>query len=262
MRYWVVLILTSFVLLNGCASHVSTSPAPSSSIKVANNPKASTYNVQLGVGYLKQGNYDLAKEKLTLALQQDPKSSTANSAMGYFLEKTGDYSRAEDYYKQAISLSNTSDAGSAVNNYGTFLCRRGQYQAAQEQFLKAAIDPNYLTPGKAYENAGLCALLIPDTKQAINYFQEALQKNPNLPNSMLQLAQLYYSNGDYKNSYKYLERYLQKNSPTAASLWLGIRLANQRNDVNSAATFAVLLKSQFSTSKEYQEYLKSKETTN
>jgi len=257
MRSLVILVFATVMMLSGCtSSQISKS---SSAPKVTNNPKASEYNVQLGVGYLRQGNYERAKEKLLLALQQNPQSSSANSAMGYFLEKTGDYSQAEDYYKQAISLA--AEPGAAENNYGTFLCRRGRYQEAQEAFLKAATDPKYLKPANAYENAGLCALLIPDQKQAILYFQEALQKNPNMPNSILQLGQLYYDAGDYTNSYKYLERYLKLNRPNASSLWLGIRLAKQKNDTNLAATYALLLKSQFSTSKEYQDYLKSQGTT-
>ncbi|MBX9705885.1 MAG: tetratricopeptide repeat protein, partial [Gammaproteobacteria bacterium] len=143
-------------------------------------------------------------------------------------------------------------------NYGTFLCRQGQYPAALTQFEQAAKDPNYLTPANSLENAGLCALLIPDQNKAIAYFQAALQKNPNMSTSILQLGEIYYSKGDFTQSYKYLEQYLKGNEPTAEALWLGIQLAYQRGDSSSANSYGLLLKSQFASSQQYQDYLKLK----
>ncbi len=255
MRLRISIVLIASFLLAGCVSSGSTV-----STKNTLNPKASDYNVQLGVGYLRQGNYDRAKQKLLLALQQNPNSSTANAAMAYFLEKTGDDSSAEDFYQKAIS--NAKDPGAAENNYGTFLCRRGRYKEAEVQFMKAVSDMNYIKPANAYENAGLCAMLIPNQTQAIDYFKQALQKNPNMATSILQLGEIYYSQHDYAQAYKYLESYLKNNEPTADSLWLGIRLSYQRGDYNSASSYGLLLKSQFPNSKQYQEYLKLKAAKN
>jgi type IV pilus assembly protein PilF len=234
---------------------VSTSSLPESTKNVF-NPKASEYNTQLGIGYLRQGNYERAKQKLLLALKQNPDSSEANSAMAYFLEKTSAYSQAEEYYQRSISIA--KEAGAAHNNYGAFLCRRGRYAQAEAQFNLAAADQNYIKPANAYENAGLCALLIPDKKMAINYFEKALQKNPNMPTSMLQLGQIYYQDRNYESSYKYLQQFLRDNEPTAESLWLAIQLAYQRGDYNSAASYGMLLKSQYANSTQYQQYIKLK----
>lgn len=178
--------------------------------------------------------------------------------MAYFLEKTGDTEKSENYYQKAISLA--KDPGAAQNNYGTFLCRQGRYTDAEQQFLKAANDANYLKPANAYENAGLCAMLIPNSKLAAKYFELALQKNPNMDTSILQLGEIYYNDHNYSKSYKYLEQFLKSNEPNADSLWLAIRLAYQRGDYNSVSSYAMLLKSQFPQSKQYRDYLKLKAT--
>ena len=254
MQRMLIVLLTLTLL--GCASN-PPQQSVSSKPKV-NNVQAAEYNTQLGIGYLHQNNYERAKEKLLLALKQNPASPQANSAMAYFLEKTADYQNAETYYKKAISLA--KDSGPMQNNYGAFLCRRGQYLEANQQFVQAAQDPKYLNPANAYENAGLCAMLIPDHDAAINYFKEALQKNPKMGTSIFQLAELYYQQQNYPQSYQYVQQYLKEKQPNAEVLWLAIRLAYQRGDYNSAASYGILLQSKFSETKQYQEYLKLKAT--
>ena len=136
-----------------------------------NNPKAAHYNVELGLGYLKQGNTIRAKEKLLWALKQDPRSPVVQDAMGYFLETTGELKQAAIYYHRAVQLAPRS--GAAQNNYGTFLCRVGRYPESIQYFLAAAQDPSYLHTALAYENAAKCALKIPDKKLAQLYFAKA-----------------------------------------------------------------------------------------
>lgn len=60
--------------------------------------KAALYNVQLGLGYLKQGDRPRAKNKLLVALEQEPKSPDVNSALAYYFEQTKDLEEAEKYY--------------------------------------------------------------------------------------------------------------------------------------------------------------------
>lgn len=251
MQFKGLMIISLSMFLFACSSE-PTSPTSNSTV----NPKAAVYNVELGVGYLRQGNYQRAKQKLLLALQQDPHSAAAYSAMAYFLEKTGEYNKAEDDYKKAISLA--ENPGAMENNYGTFLCRRGRYVEAETEFIKAAQDPNYLNPANPLENAGLCALLIPNTAQAIQYFQAALQKNPQMKTSMLQLSEIYYSEKNYDQANKYLSDLLKTVQPNAEILWLGIRLAEQKGDHNTANHYGALLKAQFSSSSQYSDYLKLK----
>jgi len=179
---------------------------------------AAKINIQLGVYYMRRGDIQRAKQKLTLALKQDPNYSPAQSAMGYYLETVGDKQEAQKYYLRAISLAPKS--GAAHNNYGTFLCHNKQYQPAIEQFILATKDRDYLNTAGAYENAGLCALKIPDSKLAKKYLNKALRNNPQLPKTLLKLSEISLSEGDNSASQEYLQKFSQLSGPTKQSLKL------------------------------------------
>lgn len=150
--------------------------------------KAALFNMQLGLGYLKQGDRPRAKKKLLIALKQEPESADINAAMAYYLEQTHELEQAKKYYLKAISLS--SNSGAQLNNYGTFLCRQADYRKAVDYFLKAVQDPNYIHTAGAYENAGLCVLSVPDREKAKFYFTSALNQDPSRRESLYELVKL------------------------------------------------------------------------
>lgn len=160
-----------FCFLSACAS-VNTAKTEEQEQKI----KTAKINAQLGIAYLERHNLQRSKQKLLLALEQGPNIPEPWYSMAYFLEATGNKDDASIYYQKAISVAPTR--GDAQNNYGTFLCRSGEYRAAVEHFMLAVKDPTYLDPADAYENAGLCALKIPDKAMASKYFSQALQQDP------------------------------------------------------------------------------------
>jgi type IV pilus assembly protein PilF len=140
------------------------------------NKTSAGFNVQLGVAYMEQGQMERAKQKLLLALKQAPTWPPALDAMALYAEKTGDIDAAKQYYLRSLAIA--PNDGSVQNNYGAFLCRTGHLQEAETYFLRAAQDKTYLSTAEAYENAGLCALKIPNRKKAIFYFEKALLHSP------------------------------------------------------------------------------------
>jgi type IV pilus assembly protein PilF len=152
--------------------------------------QAADYNVQLGLAYLREGDTPRAKQKLLLSLRQAPKWPVALDAMAYFLEITGDNPNAEKYYKEAIKYAPRS--GMALNNYGTFLCRTKRYITAERYLMTAAKQMHYVNTAKAYENAGLCAMKIPNDALAKFYFSEAIKQDPRLPTAQYMLILLNY----------------------------------------------------------------------
>ena len=155
-------------------------------------------NVNLGLAYLQENKLELAKYRLLLALEQAPRDEFTQDAFAYYLEKTGEFTQAEQHYLLAIRFARHS--GAAKNNYGTFLCRSAKYQQAISYFLEAGQDIYYLNTANAYENAGLCALKIPDRPQAKTYFLKAIAVDPSrknklfLPNSALRRDDNVYKN--------------------------------------------------------------------
>lgn len=169
------------ISLNSCftsSSHLSNDP----------NPKASAYNVQLGLAYLQQGDRQRAKKKLLTAMAEAPHSPDANGAMAYYFESTQDVQQADIYYRRAIQIN--PKEGASLNNYGAFLCRQARYDEAERYFLKAAADPKYTNIAQVYENAGFCALAAKHLKMAKHFFQQALAEDPKLARSSETLARL------------------------------------------------------------------------
>jgi len=202
------LAITCLILLSGCSSAIEKKVLPQAQVRSA------SVNTQLGMAYLQKGDVQRAKLKFLNAIDEAPLVPDAWYSMGYFLEVTGQKEQAKAHYLQAIKLDPTNGVGH--NNYGTFLCRAGQYQAGIDQFMLSAQDPRYLQIASAYENAGLCALKIPNHKLAYDYFNKAIINDPHLATSYLELAKLDIATGQYTTARNHLSGFLNVSPPTPA----------------------------------------------
>ncbi|MCX7117552.1 MAG: type IV pilus biogenesis/stability protein PilW [Legionellales bacterium] len=226
-----VLSMFCFVFLLSCQSH---GPAKA---ELANHPtklsEASAYNAQLGLAYLEQGDRPRAKRKLLLALSQAPDSPSAHAAMAYFLEKCGEMDNAHMYYKKAVTLGKSS--GAQWNNYGAFLCRQAQYKQAEEYFLLAVKDSNYEHTAGAYENAGLCAMAIPDMAKASLYFQKALVQDPSKEQSLYELVKIELKQDHASQALAYLQKYpdLTLKNPTILALAIDVAHKASKNELEA-----------------------------
>ena len=220
MKYLSIIFL---VLLQSCQTN-----EPAHHERTAKKTKlmeAASYNAQLGLGYLKQGERSRAKNKLFLALSQDPNSPEVNAAIGYFMEKSGDLTNADNYYRKAMAISPRS--GAQLNNYGTFLCRQGKYKQAEEYFLKAVTDLEYSHTAGAYENAGLCVMAIPDYDAATRYFAKALEHDPSREQSLLELVTLEIKQHHANEALTYLQKYPNLTLTNPTLLKLAVEVAHE-----------------------------------
>ncbi len=256
--FGISVMAAGIALLAGCTTETTQNNQQTSSnnsqspTKNGLNSVAAEYNIQLGLGYMAQGDMQRAKTKLLLALQQAPNSAPANDAMAVFQERVGDVNQAKQFYLRGLQLA--PGKGAELNNYGTFLCRQGQYAESDNYFLGAVKDPSYLNVAEAYENAGLCASAVPNLVKAKQYFLRAIEQDPRRATSMLELAEINYKQNNYNAAQSYLLAYQKIAPETARSLWLSYRLAKQQGNSAQQNAFASRLKSQFSTSREYKQY--------
>ncbi|MFI4919566.1 MAG: type IV pilus biogenesis/stability protein PilW [Legionellales bacterium] len=221
-----LLILLNCLILQACQSSADKE------VQVPRKPdlnKAAAYNMQLGLGYLKQGDRPRAKKKLLTALDQAPNYPDVNAAIAYYFEQTKELDRAKKYYLKAISLS--SNSGAQLNNYGTFLCRQGEYIKAELYFLRAVNDVRYVHTSGAYENAGLCSLAIPDYNKAKYYFTTALNQDPSRRESLYELVKLESKLGDNAAALKQLQKYPALVSNDRVFLALAKEVASKAGDV-------------------------------
>ena len=90
-------------------------------------------NLNLGIEYMQQGEYEKSLENLNRALAADSRYTPTYNALGLLYQLMGRNDQAEKYFKQALSI-NANDSNS-LNNYGQFLCTTNHYEQAQELFL-------------------------------------------------------------------------------------------------------------------------------
>jgi type IV pilus assembly protein PilF len=201
-----IIISLMCILLSACTAMQASSQAAAKKTKVAK------INTQLGMAYIQRHDMQRAKQKLITALADDPKLPEAWYTMGYYAEITGDTTGAKKYYQKSVDLA--PKAGDVQNNFGTYLCRTGDYTGAIKHFMAAVQDMSYLDTASAYENAGLCALKIPDKKLALEYFNRALMEDANHPNALIEAANLNYEQKNYHEAKIEVGEYLAIAAPT------------------------------------------------
>lgn len=255
---WIIIFMTAFVL--GCSQNPKEQKQNSAPNLLATEDSAVEYqkaalaNVELGLGYLAQGQVTRAKGKLTRALKLAPRTAETHSAMAFFLEKVGDIKDAEKAHQKAIKYSKSP--GSVYNNYGAFLCRQSRFKEADDAFQTSIADKTYSRTAEVFENAGVCALKWQDNAKAEKYFLTAIRHDPKRSTALLELASLDIQNKNFDAAKQMLTQYKQVSEPSARSLWLNIELARNMNNENAVASHALLLKNLFEDSPEYKEYMK------
>jgi type IV pilus assembly protein PilF len=205
-------------------------------------------NLQLGVAYMQEGNYPVALDRLRKAVSARPSSADAHLAIAVLYDRLGQDDAADIHFRQALQLEPSLAA--AHTNYGSFLCKRGQVAEAEQEFLKAATDPGYANPEVAYTNAGLCLSRHGAAEKAEEYFGLALERNSQFAPALLAMADRAFATGRYAPAKGYLERHLNVAPPSAASLWLGVRIERQLGNRAGEATYAQLLTSRFPDTQE------------
>jgi len=237
--------LASAALLVLVLGACSSNPAGSDSQR---NRRIADTNIQLGIAYMRDGDYDTAMVKLQKALEADPDSATANGTLAILYENIGEPALAEKHFKNALRLS--PEDPQTHNNYGQYLCRRGQYTQALEQFKMAADNPLYPGVAASLTNAGICAGGIPDEKRAEEFFRKALEHDQNYPYALLQMANLMFKQGNYLAARAYIQRFEGVSKPGAESLWLGVQIESALGDSTAAGGYALKLKNGFPDTKE------------
>ena len=233
------------MLLGGCVT-TETTGGP----KSATQQQKLTAFLDLARGYLEKRDYTNARRPLEQALRVDPSSAEAHVLMASVYAAEGDSELAEQQYKDALRYEPKN--AMAQNNYGSFLFAAGRYKEAAQHLKIAANDTKYGRRGQAYENLGLTQLKLNQPADAEQSFLRALMLNTTQPRSALELADLYFSSGDFARSKQYFEAFNSTARPTARSLWLGVRLSRVLDDQDQLSSYALALKNLFPDSPEYR----------
>lgn len=243
------LLLCFVFLLVGCVATGNVNPLTTSQ----GRDQARDAFVQLGLGYLQQGQTERAKIPLKKALELDSSDSQANAALALVFQAEMEPELANQYFLKALSASDNE--ARIVNNYGSFLYEQKRYQEAYERFEQAAADNLYPERSRVFESLGMTALKLGKREQAREHFIKALRLDRQQPRALLEMAEMSYEDGQYVPSRDFYDRYSQMSEQNARSLLLGTRLAKVYDDRDKAASFGLQLKRLYPGTPEYQQYL-------
>lgn len=187
------------------------------------NPQAmADSRIDLGLGYLSQGNMNKARENLYRATRHAPDYARSQLALAHYLDQVGEPEKARHIYQQARRAH--PENGDVLNNFGTFLCKHGDYLSADTLFNQALQRPDYNQPAATLENAALCADKSGNREQAIHYLVRSLDYDPSNASAWLTLTRMQLSVGNTDDARSTLRAFSQRfgNPKAVQQLWLKV----------------------------------------
>ena len=247
-----VAALAASLMLLGC---VTTTTTTGGARPRADAVDAAELNYQLGARYYRNGNYDLARDRLLGSLEIDPRNAVAQYTLALVYEKLENLRLATASYEKAVRIAPRDF--NVINAYAVFLCNQGQFDDAQKHFdraIKVAENDNsYIT----MTNAGVCMAQKPDLASAESYFRQALANKPNHGEALLQLSLLKFAAEDYLGSRAFLQRFLSANAPTPGVLYLGVLIEEELGDDRAKTEYSNQILREFPGSPEARRVLES-----
>jgi type IV pilus assembly protein PilF len=214
---------------------------------LSDKEEAARLNLELGLGYLRQSNYNEARIKLERSISEQSDNPTAHRALGLVYERLDDIKGAEKEYR--IAVSQAPEDADALDQLAAFLCGQGEQKEALKLFDKAVTIPLYQDRHRILTNAGTCAKQT-DLPRAQAYFRQALALRPNYPEALLQLGEISFMEQNYIQARAFVSRYMAASPPNALVLWLGYRTETALRDFDAANSFADQLLKGFPDSSE------------
>lgn len=225
------------LLVSGCVSTTANVPVET------NDDDAAQQYFQLGARYFRNGNYDMARDRLLRAIELDPRLANAHMTLALTYEQLDNERLAAQHHGLAVRYGPRNF--NVRNAYAVFLCGRKRYDDAREQFEQAADIPDNDDPEISLTNAGVCMTQKPDYEQAESFFRAALEEAPAYGEALIQMASLKYRTEDYLQARAFVQRYLATNKATADALYLAVRTESALDDDRASEEYANQLLRQF-----------------
>ena len=248
----VLVSLLACVMMTGC---VTTTTTTGGARPDADKGDAAELNYQLGARYYRNGDYDLARDRLLSSIELNPKYAVAHYTLALTYEKLDNIRLATEAYEQAVRIAPRDY--NVQNAYAVFLCRQGQFEDARAYFNKSIEISENDNSEITMTNAGVCMMQKPDYKQAEVYFRQALDRRSNYGEALIQLCVLKFTTEDYLASRAFLQRFLSSNTPTPGVLYLGVQIEEKLGDDRARTDYSNRILREFPQSTEAKRVLES-----
>lgn len=238
MSLRILSVLTVALLLGACIT-----TGPTGKLSPPNAEDAARLNLDLGVSYFQQGQFEEALAKLDKSIEADPVNPSAYRVKALVYMRLGDSERAEASYRQAVRYG--SDDQAALNDLAIYLCRQEDgYKEALGLFDRAIEVPAYEFRYEVLTNAGRCAKPY-DPVKAEEYLRRALSVNPQYPEALYHMADLSYQNENYLSARAFIERCLGQTEAVPGILYLAWQIETALGDQIAAQTYRSRLLADF-----------------
>jgi type IV pilus assembly protein PilF len=246
--------LLVLVLLAGCAGGPPAGPttADSGTIvgEVGDPRNRARVHTELAALYFERGSMGVALDELRRATAADASYAPAYNLFGRVYMELKEKALAESSFERALQLQpNDPDIN---HSYGAFLCESGRARDSIRYFLQAIRNPLYTAPWRSYSAAGVCSLRAGEVKDADEFFQRALRLEPDEPTALLNLAEIRYRQGRMDEARRLVNRYNELVTPSAESLWLGLRVERRLGRKVAEQSYADQLRRRYPGSPEFR----------
>jgi type IV pilus assembly protein PilF len=209
--------------------------------------------------YLQENEPTFAKRHLENALEVDPKSARVHELLALTFRMTGELDLAEEHYQKMAKYSPEYTRGHY--NYATFLLQQNKINPAIEQLELAAKDTLYSGRANVFKLLGYAYVETNEKDKAIENYKKAALIDRMDVGSMINLSWLYWDNSEFNEAtvwYKKADALtgIEKITPTARHLLMGIRIAYREGDKNAQASNELTLRNMYPNSEIYQQYKK------
>jgi type IV pilus assembly protein PilF len=237
MRPLESLMLT--LLLAGCAAVGGQATAVDRA-----KPLSSEGHSNLSLAQIYLQNKDVAKATFhaKAAVASDPGSGLTHAVMAMIHATSGDQKKAAKEFDRALRIAPTD--GAILNSHATWLCDMGQFDQADAEYAQAVLDPRYITPLQALNNAGACAHKAGQFAKAEGYFRRVLAVSPRDSQALLLIADATLRQRKILEAQAFIQRRDALGSDIA-TLVLAARIEDAANNRLAAARYRQRLKEEF-----------------
>lgn len=227
--------------IHGCASSAEQK------IQKWEPKKRAQAHVELGLDYLKRGQFDTAREELDVAISIDPASDQAYHGKGLLLAQTGYTSEAQQMLARAVRINPKNYV--AANDYGIYLCRNGEHTGGIKNLNRVESKQDNLYRTNTLLGLGICHFQMGDLIPAKGYFIEVLESAPGLPQALLPMAEISFQQQNFLSARAFIERYISVGAISERALVLGATTEIQLDDVEKARQYFRELRRVYPSSK-------------
>ncbi len=160
---------------------------------VKQNQQEAQTHYSLGVSYLREPNVTSALREFLKAVELDPRNADYHEALAHAYHLKNAYPEAEKHYLEAVRLSGGDP--NYYNNLGALYLDMQRWDDAVENFRLAAGDLLFAQPEVAFTGAGTALVEKGEPLEAIEYFQQSLEKNRRYAPAHLHMGRAYQALG-------------------------------------------------------------------